>query len=112
MPVSFATFEGRVLGGMQKILYISDAMSKPGAGEIVLPPPTKLLQMVRGQYVATLYKALSGMVENAERSVKKTDDDWTTDMDGVIASGPANGRASTVGGGTVDVGDRVSESIR
>ncbi|KAH8880645.1 exocyst complex component Sec5 [Thozetella sp. PMI_491] len=107
MPVSFSSFEGRLLAGMQKILYVSEAMSKPGAGDIVLPPPPKLLQMVRSQYVTTLYKALSGMVENAERSVKKTDDAWTTDIDGVVAAtGPVNGRASTVGGGTVNVGDR------
>ncbi|KAF9870061.1 exocyst complex component sec5 [Colletotrichum karsti] len=104
MPSSFAAFEGALLAGMQKILYISEAMSKPGAGDIVLPPPSKLLQMVRSQYVTTLYKALSGMVENAERSVKKADDDWTTDIDGTIATStppaPAGGRA------TLDAGDR------
>ncbi|KAI3549592.1 exocyst complex component Sec5 [Colletotrichum filicis] len=104
MPSSFSAFEGALLTGMQKILYISEAMSKPGAGDIVLPPPSKLLQMVRSQYVTTLYKALSGMVENAERSVKKADDDWTTDMDGTIvasaAPAPSGGRA------TLDAGDR------
>ncbi|TQN72919.1 Exocyst complex component SEC5 [Colletotrichum shisoi] len=104
MPSSFSAFEGALLGGMQKILYISEAMSKPGAGDIVLPPPSKLLQMVRSQYVTTLYKALSGMVENAERSVKKVDDDWTTDMDGTIVAtappAPSGGRA------TLDAGDR------
>lgn len=108
MPSSFAAFEGALLAGMQKILYISEAMSKPGAGDIVLPPPSKLLQMVRSQYVTTLYKALSGMVENAERSVKKADDDWTTDIDGTIATtappAPTGGRA------TLDAGDRVSRS--
>lgn len=83
MPTAFAAFEGAILSGMQKILYVSDAVNKPGAADIVLPPPTKLLQMVRAQYVTTLYKALSGMVENAERPVKKADDDWTTaDSDG------------------------------
>ncbi|TDZ51830.1 Exocyst complex component SEC5 [Colletotrichum trifolii] len=104
MPSSFSAFEGALLAGMQKILYISEAMSKPGAGDIVLPPPSKLLQMVRSQYVTTLYKALSGMVENAERSVKKADDDWTTDIDGTIAMStppaPIGGRA------TLDAGDR------
>ncbi|KAI8296370.1 Exocyst complex component SEC5 [Colletotrichum sp. SAR11_59] len=104
MPSSFAAFEGALLAGMQKILYVSEAMSKPGAGDIVLPPPSKLLQMVRSQYVTTLYKALSGMVENAERSVKKADDDWTTDIDGTIATtappAPTGGRA------TLDAGDR------
>ncbi|KAK3306970.1 exocyst complex component Sec5-domain-containing protein [Chaetomium strumarium] len=109
MPASFAAFEGALLSGMQKILYISDAMSKPGAGDIVLPPPTKLLQMVRSQYVTTLYKALSGMVENAERFPKKTDDEWTVDADGyVLLYNPANTQlsASAVGGGTIDAGDR------
>ncbi|KAH0424367.1 exocyst complex component Sec5 [Colletotrichum camelliae] len=104
MPSSFAAFEGALLAGMQKILYISEAMSKPGAGDIVLPPPSKLLQMVRSQYVTTLYKALSGMVENAERSVKKADDDWTTDIDGTIATTAAP--APTGGRATLDAGDR------
>ncbi|KAK3936772.1 putative exocyst complex component [Diplogelasinospora grovesii] len=105
MPASFAAFEGALLGGMQKILYISDAMDKPGAEDIVLPPPTKLLQMVRSQYVTTLYKALSGMVENAERSVKKTDDDWTTEDDSYVALTVPTGRASTLGSSTIDAGD-------
>ncbi|KAK7409455.1 Exocyst complex component S5 [Neonectria punicea] len=103
MPASFAAFEGALLSGMQKILYISDAMSKPGAGDIVLPPPTKLLQMVRSQYVTTLYKALSGMVENAERSLKKADDDWSIENDSSLAMA-----ATPVpsGKGTLDAGDR------
>jgi exocyst complex component 2 len=109
MPLSFSSFEGALLTGMQKILYISDATGKPGAGDIVLPPSAKLLQMVRSQYVTTLYKALSGMVENAERSVKKSDDDWTTDMDGFVTfTDPSTGRASMIGGGTINAGDRVS----
>jgi exocyst complex component 2 len=111
MPASFAAFEGALLSGMQKILYISEAMSRPGAGDIVLAPPTKLLQMVRSQYVTTLYKALSGMVENAERFPKKADDEWTVEVDGyVLVNNPANSQlsASTLGGGTIDAGDRVS----
>jgi len=107
MPAGFATFEGAILSGMQKILYISEAMAKPSAGDIVLPPPTKLLQMVRSQYVTTLYKALSGMVENAERAVKKSDDDWTTDMEGVTY-GFSNMRASLIDNGSFDAGDGVS----
>ncbi|KAK3990021.1 putative exocyst complex component [Cladorrhinum sp. PSN332] len=104
MPASFRAFEGALLKGMQKILYISEAMSKAGAGDIVLAPPTKLLQMVRSQYVTTLYKALSGMVENAERPVKKADDEWTVDPDGyVLVNAPM---ASTIGGGTINAGDR------
>lgn len=107
MPATFAAFEGALLSGMQKILYITEAAVKPGAEDIVLAPPAKLLQMVRSQYVTTLYKALSGMVENAERSVKKADDEWTTDLETPLAFG--RGKASlTVGVKGIDPGDRVS----
>lgn len=108
MPASFKAFESSLLTGMQQILYISDAMSRPGAGDIVQPPSTKLLQMVRSQYVTTLYKALSGMVENAERSIRKTDDEWTTEEGFVVVNGGSS-RASSIGGAsTVNAGDRVS----
>ncbi|KAH6659785.1 exocyst complex component Sec5-domain-containing protein [Truncatella angustata] len=106
MPATFAGFEGALLGGMQKILYIPEAMAKPGAEDIVQPPPTKLLQMVRSQYVTTLYKALSGMVENAERSVQKAEDDWTTDIDVPAAEGADNRASYDIGMKGVDAGDR------
>lgn len=112
MPATFAAFEGALLSGMQQILYISDAMSKPGAGDIVLPPPQKLLQMVRSQYVTTLYKALSGMVENAERPVKQTDDEWTTDVDDfVLVTNPRDRRVSLLGSSTINAGDRVRQTL-
>lgn len=107
MPASFAAFEGALLSGMQKILYVPEAMAKTGAGDIIPAPPSKLLQMVRNQYVTTLYKALSGMVENAERAVKKADDEWTTDMDMSLRSG-SDRTSLSVGSDTVNPGDRVS----
>ncbi|UNI21900.1 Exocyst complex component S5 [Purpureocillium takamizusanense] len=103
MPAAFSSFESALLSGMQKILYIPDATARDNARNMVLPPPTKLLQMVRSQYVTTLYKALSGMVENAERSVKKGEDDWTT------ARGSWQGSSATAlvtGKSTLDPGDR------
>ncbi|KAG8407090.1 Exocyst complex component S5 [Metarhizium acridum] len=102
MPAIFAAFEGAVLSGMQKILYIPEAMEKPGAENIVLPPPTKLLQMVRSQYVTTLYKALSGMVENAERSLKKNDDEWAVSQDVSPAYVPNSIPSKSI----LDAGDR------
>ncbi|KAI0478632.1 exocyst complex component Sec5-domain-containing protein [Xylariaceae sp. FL0804] len=104
MPACFSAFEGALLGGMQKILYISEAMTTPGAEDIVLPPPSKLLQMVRSQYVTTLYKALSGMVENAEKAVKKAGDEWTTDWDSPAE--PDDRKSLGLGRGVVDAGDR------
>lgn len=104
-PAIFSAFEGALLSGMQKILYIPEAMEESGAGSIVLPPPTKLLQMVRSQYVTTLYKALSGMVENAERSLKKNDNEWAPPEDITPASLPPT---VITGRSTLDAGDRVS----
>lgn len=105
MPAVFAAFEGSMLSGMQKILYVSDAMSKPGAENIIAPPPSKQLQSVRAQYVNTIYKALSGMVENAERSVKKTDDEWT--VDAPLDSAAKRQSTSAFLDNRVDPGDRV-----
>ncbi|RWA10288.1 hypothetical protein EKO27_g4835 [Xylaria grammica] len=105
MPATFAAFEGALLAGTQKILYVSEAIAKSGPGDIILPPPSKLLQMVRSQYVTTLYKALSGMVENAERTVKKAEDEWTSNLD--APTGPRHEKASVISGkGTIDAGDR------
>lgn len=106
MPAHFSTFESAILSGMQKILYISEAMSNLGSAQVVLPPPAKLLQMVRSQFVTTLYKALSGMVENAERGVVKEEDDWT-DADG-FTSATTIATATSTGAGLVNAGDRVS----
>lgn len=78
MPGHFIAFESTVLSGMQKILYISEAMTKPGVVDVVTPPPAKLLQMVRTQFVTSVYKALSGLVENAENPVNTDNrDEWT-----------------------------------
>ncbi|EAW07554.1 exocyst subunit SEC5 [Aspergillus clavatus NRRL 1] len=77
MPGLFVAFENAILGGMQKILYVSEAMAKPGAVDVVTQPPAKLLQMVRTQFVSSVYKALSGLVENAEHPmVLEEDSEW------------------------------------
>jgi len=110
MPANFHTFESAVLSGMQKILYIPEAMNKAGSAEVLLPPPAKILQMVRSQFVTTLYKALSGMVENAERSVKKPDDEWVTDSGG-IATPLSVGTAGSLGMESIDASDRVSYAL-
>lgn len=76
MPSRFSAFESTILLGMQKILYIPEASnSKSGSVGVVTPPPSKLVQVVRNQFVASLYKALSGMVENAERSKPQSHSD-------------------------------------
>ena len=74
MPTRFGSFENNILTGMQKIMYIPEAANaKSGSIGVVAPPPSKLVQMVRSQFVTSLYKTLSGMVENAERSARQKD---------------------------------------
>jgi exocyst complex component 2 len=72
MPFRFSAFEETILGDMQKILY----------EDVVGPPPTKLLQMVRHQFITSIYKTLSGAVENAEKN-KKLDESGFDDPDGL-----------------------------
>jgi exocyst complex component 2 len=108
MPSYFAAFEGFILSGLQKILYIPDAAisSKRISSEIITPPPNKLLQMARSQFVTSLYKALSGMVENAERPVNTTTSSWSTTRlsTGTNTSNPRN---HTISGDAVDASSRV-----
>ena len=69
MPSRLDSFETTMLSGMQKILYIPEAANaKSSASGILTPPAAKLIEMVRTQFLTSLYKALSGMVEIAERS--------------------------------------------
>ena len=103
MPAYFSAFEAAVLSGMQKILYIPDAAGSRSGSTIISPPPAKLLQMVRSQFVMTLYNALSGMVENAEQAVAHRNSDWVAEPD--IADGSAPGISD---GGMTSVKSRVS----
>lgn len=105
MPASFSAFEEKVLANTQKIAYISEATSARGSAEVVVPPSAKLLQALRGAFVTSLYKALSGMVENAEKTKKEGMGD--TDPDGVTSSkiGAVDGDSITL---AVDSNNRVS----
>lgn len=110
MPGTFIAFEEKVLSGMQKIAYISEAVSVGGRGDdVVVPPSNKLLQTIRSGFVTSLYKALSGMVENAEgRGIHEVGED---DPDGLTVPLSAEGR----GDGEVvlvDSRNKVSHSYR
>lgn len=110
MPASFMAFEEKVLSDMQKIAYISEStVGRLGEeAAVVMPPPAKLLQAVRSSFVTSLYKALSGMVENAEKN--KTDaSDEKIDPDGVmVPTRVASSIDDGLGAEGVDASNRVS----
>lgn len=68
-----------LLNNLQKILYV-EASSKTKV-DVVVPPSNKLLQMVRSQFVTSLYRTLSGMVECAERGRKALGDEFEVKSD-------------------------------
>lgn len=110
MPGLFVAFESAILGEMQKILYISEAMAKPDAVDVVTQPPAKLLQMVRTQFVSSVYKALSGLVENAERpATSREEDEWMVVGPTATANAP-DAALSVLAANTVDSENRVSVS--
>lgn len=65
MPNRFLAVQSFLLNNLQKIMYI-EASTKTEV-DVVVPPSSKLLQMVRSQFVMSLYRTLSGMVECAEK---------------------------------------------
>ncbi|KAF2768260.1 hypothetical protein EJ03DRAFT_383454 [Teratosphaeria nubilosa] len=82
MPASFMAYEEKVIANFQKVAYISDATG--GTTEVIIPPPAKLLQGIRSCFVTSLYKTLSGMVENAEKT--KVEGPTAADPDGITTS--------------------------
>lgn len=96
MPARFMAFEEHVLTQMQKILYIPEATARVSSSELVGPPSSKLLQTVRSQFVTTLYKALSGTVENAEK-LKRPKDVQEDEIESLMSvDGFENGRNGAV----------------
>lgn len=78
MPTLFVNFQNAVLTGLQKILFMSEAMAKPGTVAVVSQPSTKLLQMVRREFIISIEKALGGLVETAEHpTTQEKDDEWS-----------------------------------
>lgn len=107
MPGLFVAFEGAILNGLQKILYISEAMSsKSDTVDVVTQPPAKMLQMVRSQFVSSVYKALSGLVENAEHPTSPEEEsEW-------VLVGPASAIDSTDMASSVIAVDAVDAKSR
>jgi exocyst complex component 2 len=87
MPSRFRNFQGFLLAHLQLILYVSEATRRGDAPEVIIPPSTKLLQGVRSQFVTSIYRALRGMVQNAENP-DKGDDGWGADADGLAIKEP------------------------
>ena len=106
MPSYFATFETDILSGLQKVLYLEEAVMTARSAQVISPPRAKILQLVRSQFVTSLYKSLSGMVENAERPMEVEDDDeWVVGgKSGLWIRRPAQTLSATVV--AADGGDR------
>lgn len=68
LPQRFLAVQSFLLNNLQKILYI-EASAKTNVN-VIGPPSNKLVQMVRSQFVTSLYRTLSGMVECAEKGRK------------------------------------------
>ena len=87
LPGAIDAYEMAVLQGMQKILYVSEAtMSRTNATNVITPPPSSLLQMVRGHFVTSIYKLLSGMIAIAESPDDEDEDTPSTSVGGQIGS--------------------------
>ena len=79
LPQRFLAVQSFLLNNLQKILYV-EASTKTRV-DLVVPPSSKLLQLVRSQFVTSLYRTLSGMVECAEKGKKALGKDFETKGD-------------------------------
>ena len=107
MPSRFLAVQSFLLTNLQKIMYVSggDGASKTSV-DVVVPPSGKLLQMVRSQFVTSLYRTLSGMVECAEKGRRALGKEWEIKGDDLTIT---EGEGSTSDGGwtRVDANNQV-----
>ncbi|KAL4900358.1 hypothetical protein BDW74DRAFT_162173 [Aspergillus multicolor] len=102
MPALFVNFQNAILSGLQKVLYMSEAMAKPGAVAVVSQPPTKLLQMVRREFISSIEKALGGLVETAEHpTARKENDEWSV-SESTAAAKNGSGSSALLAADAVD----------
>lgn len=105
-PARLMDFEGFLLSHLQKILYVSEASKRQDTPEIIVPPSSKLLQMVRSQFVGGIYKVINGMKGHAEAPRIK----HLSNADGLTT--PARDPSSAnVASGFVDASSKVRRFI-
>ncbi|KAF1924963.1 uncharacterized protein M421DRAFT_71273 [Didymella exigua CBS 183.55] len=85
LPQRFLAVQSFLLTHLQKIMYV-EASSKTSV-DVVVPPSSKLLQMLRSQFVTSLYRTLSGMVECAELGRTALGSDFQTKGDDLTIDG-------------------------
>ena len=108
MPTLFVNFQNAVLTGLQKILFMSEAMAKPGTVAVVSQPSTKLLQMVRREFIISIEKALGGLVETAEHpTTQEKNDEWSVPESTAVHS-KKDGSSALLAADAVDSQNRVS----
>lgn len=74
LPQRFLAVQSFLLNNLQKTLYV-EAATKTRV-DVVVPPSNKLLQMVRSQFVTSLYRTFTGMVECADQGRKALGSDF------------------------------------
>ncbi|EAA65570.1 hypothetical protein AN1002.2 [Aspergillus nidulans FGSC A4] len=95
-----------IVSGLQKILYMSEAMAKPGTVTVVTQPPTKLLQMVRREFISSIEKALGGLVETAEHpTTREENDEWSVSEATAVVRN-SNGSSASLAADAVDSQNR------
>ncbi|KAF2004747.1 hypothetical protein P154DRAFT_551942 [Amniculicola lignicola CBS 123094] len=101
MPSRFLAVQTFLLSNLQKIMYVTGGESSGGGGarggtDVVVPPSGKLLQMVRSQFVTSLYRTLSGMVECAEKGRRALGRDFEVKGDDLTVAEDEWSSATTV----------------
>lgn len=103
MPARFLAVQSFLLNNLQKIMYV-EASGKT-AVDVLVPPSSKLLQMVRSQFVTSLFRTLSGMVECAEKGRGALGKDFEIKSDDLTVD---DEEGHNGGWGKVDASKRVS----
>ena len=73
VPGYFLAYESSVLSGLQKLAYIPDVASNAGSVNLITPPTSAILKLLKRDFTKTIYVLLSDMVKDSERSSSSVD---------------------------------------
>lgn len=98
-PAYFLKWETEVIASLQTMVYL-DKVRNAESTNVIPPPPLKLITLVRGHFVRTIFKALHGMVENSQSTTADAPEFTITDRNGLssplLPATPTNLTANSI----------------
>lgn len=92
MPGYFLAFQSSVLSGLQRLAFMSDMTSKTGSSNLITPPTSASLKLIKSDFARSIYVLLSDMVRDAQKPASPQPLHGVASPSGLTLDGNLSGR--------------------